>query len=260
MKLLHICLWCSLIPGVWALVACSAMEPVTPSPVFSPLVRGEQARVLQVGTAGLRTLTAVLAVSYTVGRQQGAFDMVVNYDATGALRFTALKETFFSTQILFDLLLRGDTYTLMVQEETGPQTHQGDVSRFAHDYPTFRTFFLVGEAFFLPGIDGLGQAPQLNDTGSRLRTRLRSGVQARWIAKPETLEITEACLTWQTDDGRIPLRLHYADYRPYGAYYLPHHIILRDRRAGFRAVSVVKQLDINLPLPDDVFRAPLPTS
>ena len=31
--------------------------------------------------------------------------------------------------------------------------------QFAQAYPTFRTFFLVGEAFFLPGFDGQGSLP-----------------------------------------------------------------------------------------------------
>jgi hypothetical protein len=177
------------------------------------------------------------------------------------MRFTALKETLLSAQILFDLLLHDDTYRLVVHEESSTPTYQGDIQRLAYEHPTFRTFFLVGEAFFLPGINALRKAPWLNNPGTRLRTHLRSGVQAQWQLRPETLEITSGCLPWQDAEGHtIPITIQYTNYRPYGVYYLPHHVILRDRRAGFHAISVVKQLDINVPLPPDVFRMVPPTS
>src|SRR6516164_6152291 len=81
----------------------------------------------------------------------------VNYAAPDSVRFTALKDMLLSTQVLFDLLFTGETYRLLVRDDKGEQSSQGTVTQFAQAYPTFRTFFLVGEAFFLPGFDGQGQ-------------------------------------------------------------------------------------------------------
>ena len=74
---------------------------------------------MQSRTTGMQTLSAVLAVSYTVGKHRGAFDMIVNYAAPDSMRFTALKDTLLSTQVLFDVLFTGETYRLLVREEQG---------------------------------------------------------------------------------------------------------------------------------------------
>ena len=203
---------------------------------------------MQSRTTGVQTLTATLAVSYAVDKQRGTFDMVVNYAAPGVFRFTAFKDTLLSTQILFVLLLTRETYHFYLHDDAGERTQHGMVQQFAHDYPTFRTFFVLGEAFFLPGFDSQGHPPGVNATGTRLTTRLRSGVSARWFAKAKTLEIPQACFRWQTEEGTVPLVLRYQDYRQVGAYYIPHHVTVLDRRVGFTAQSVVKDVEINVPL------------
>jgi len=201
----------------------------------------------------VQTLTAVLAVSYTVGKQSGTFDMIVNYAAPGSVRFTALKDMLLSTQVFFDLLFTEETYRLLMRDDKGEQFSQGIVTQFAQAHPTFRTFFLAGEAFFLPGFDGQGQPSRVNAAGTRLTTRLRSGVRARWLSRPDTLEITQACLTWQAEEETVPLRLHYADYHHVGAYYIPYRVTVRDQRLGFTAQSVVKSVEINAPLAPGAF-------
>ena len=112
---------------------------------------------------------------------------------------------------------------------------------------------MLGEAFFLPGFDAQGQPPRVNATGTRLTTRLRSGVSARWFARTETLEITQACFRWQTETETVPLALRYQEYRQVGAYYIPHRVTVRDRRLGFTAQSVVKEVEINVPLAPGAF-------
>jgi hypothetical protein len=169
------------------------------------------------------------------------------------VRFTALKDILLNTQVLFDVLFTGKNYRLLVHDDRGEHISQGAVTHFAQAHPTLRTFFLVGEAFFLPGFDGQGQPPRFNAAGTRLTTRLRSGVRARWLSRPDTLEITQACLTWQTGEGTIPLRLRYEDYRLVDAYYIPYRVTVRDRRLRFMAQSVVKSVEINTPLAPGVF-------
>jgi hypothetical protein len=239
------------------LLSCTALQHTPSSPSSLPLVQAlspaARAQVIQSRTTGLQTLTAVLAVSYTLGKQGGAFDMIVNYAASGSVRFTALKDMLLSTQVLFDVLFTGETYRLLIHDDRGARLSQGTVTQFVQAQPTFRTFFVVGEAFFLPGFDGQGQPPRFNAAGTRLTTRLRSGAKARWWSRPDTLEITQACLTWQTEEHTIPLRLHYADYRPVEAYYIPYRVTVRDPRLKFTAQSVVKSVEINAPLAPGVF-------
>jgi hypothetical protein len=212
-----------------------------------------RAQIIQARTTGLQTLTAVLAVSYTVHKHHGTFDMIVNYAVPGSVRFTALKDMLLSTQVLFDVLFTGETYRLLVHDDKGVQISQGTMTQFVQAYPTFRTFFLVGEAFFLPGFDGQGRLPQFNAAGTRLTTRLRSGVRARWLSRPDTLEITQACLTWQTEEEIVRLGLRYEDYHHVDAYYIPYRVTLRDRRLQFTAQSVVKSVEINAPLVPGAF-------
>ena len=239
------------------LMSCASLPPAplppSPFPTLGTLAPAAKAQVVQSRTTGVQTLTATLAVSYTVGKQRGTFDMVVNYAAPGALRFTAFKDTLLSAQILFDLLLTGETYHMYTHDDTGEQTHQGPVQQFAQAYPTFRTFFLLGEAFFLPGFDAQGQLPQFNAAGTQLTTRLRSGASAHWFAKAKTLEITQACFLWQTEEGTIPLGLRYQDYRRVGTYYMPYRVTVLDRRVRFTAQSVVKNIEINVPLAAGAF-------
>jgi len=248
--------WTAALVGL-CLMSCTALQHPSSSPSSFPLVgtlsAADRAQVIQSRTTGVQTLTAVLAVSYTVGKQRGTFDMIVNYAAPGSVRFTALKDMLLSTPVLFDLLFAGETYRLLVHDDKGEQLSQGTVTQFAQAYPTFRTFFLVGEAFFLPGFDGQGQPPRFNAAGTRLTTRLRSGVRARWLSRPDTLAITQACLTWHTEEETVPLRLRYEDYRHVEAYYIPYRVTLRDRRLGFTAQSVVKSVEINTLLAPGAF-------
>jgi hypothetical protein len=238
-------------------MSCTSLQSAPPSlspfPPLGTLSPATRAQVIQSRTTGLQTLTAVLAVSFTVGKQRGTFDMIVNYAAPGSVRFTALKDTLLSTQVLFDVLFTEETYRLLVRDDKGEQISQGTVTQFAQAYPTFRTFFLVGEAFFLPGFDGQGQPPRFNAAGTRLTTRLRSGIRARWFSRQDTLEITQACLTWQTEETTVPLKLRYEDYRHVEAFYIPYRVTLRDRRLGFTAQSVMKSVEINAPLAPGAF-------
>jgi hypothetical protein len=248
--------WVAALVGL-GLLSCTALQhPPSASSPFPPVEAvstASRARVMQSRTTGLQTLTAVLAVSYTVGKRRGTFDMIVNYAAPGAVRFTALKDMLLSTQVLFDVLFTGETYHVLVHDDQGVQISQGTVTQFAQAYPTFRAFLLVGEAFFLPGFDGQGQPPQFNAAGTRLTTRLRSGVRARWWSRPETLEITQACLTWQTEEENVRLKLRYEDYQHVDGYYIPYRVTLRDRRLQFTAQSVVKSVAINAPLAPGAF-------
>lgn len=251
-------LWRWMIVGLsLGLLACASVPPApaapSPLPLLGPLSTAARAQLLQARTSGVETLSAVLAVSYTLGPQRGTFDLVVNYAATPTLRFTALRDSLLQTQVLFDVLLTPTTYQLLAPEETGPQLHQGPVAEFGRAYPSFRTFFIVGEAFFFPGLAKTGTARAFNTAGTRLRTILPSGVHVAWQAHPDTLEITRGCFTWTPEEETVRVQVHYQDYRPVGATYLPHRVLIRDPRVQFTADSVVKLLSLNEPLAPGVF-------
>lgn len=234
------------------LLSCAAVPhtAVAPSPLptLGPLSTAERAAVLQARTTGLTTLTALLAVSYTVGPQRGTFAMVVNYATAQGLRFTAFRDSLLQTQVLFDILLTPTTYRLHTAEASGPQTQQGAVADFARAYPAWRTFLIVGEAFFLPGLAQAGTPRTVNRAGTRLRTHLPSGVQVAWRLRPETLEITQGCFTWPPVVDTARVLVHYQDYRPVGETYLPHRVSIRDPQQGFNAEAAVTMLTLNEPL------------
>src|SRR5215510_11719424 len=138
--------WMTALVGL-CLMSCTALHhpPLPPSsfPLVGTLSSTARAQVIQSRTTGVQTLAAVLAVSYTVGKHHGTFDMIVNYAAPGSVRFTALKDMLLSTQVLFDLLFTGETYRLLVRDDKGGQISQGTSAQLVQAYPPFRTFFLV---------------------------------------------------------------------------------------------------------------------
>lgn len=227
-----------------------------PLPSLGTLTQAQRLHAFQARATGLQTLTAVLAVSYTVEKRAGAFDIIVNYAAPDRLRFTALKEGLLHTQILFDLFLGRDTYALQMHDAQGVRVHQGDLAQFVQENPTLRTFFLVGAAFFLPGLTAPGTEPLSNASGTRVTTQLPNGVTARWCTQPDTLEVYRARLTWQSPTGVLPLSVQYQDYRSVATHVIPHRVLLRDRGVRFTAASVVKQIEVNIPLAPDTFTPP----
>lgn len=196
----------------------------------------------------VRTLTALIAVAYRFGERQGTFDLAVNYAAPGQLRFTALKDTLLQTQILFDLLLTGQEYRLYTQDNAAIQ--QGQVGDLIRENPTMRAFAMLGEAFFLPGWHALESAVQSHPGG--FRTHLPSGAMALWTVDPLTREISQGRLQWPTVSSA--LRIHYRSYRQVEGIALPEQVQIEERQVRFRADAVLKELDLNQPLPADIFR------
>jgi hypothetical protein len=239
------------------LTACTVLHPrvgsETPEPSHSSFPRTEQAQATQARASGLHTFAALLAVAYTLGPRQGTFDLAVNYTDTGAMRFTAFKATLLQTQVLFDLLLKGETFQLLVQDDTGTHTYQGAGEQLAQAHPPFRAFYFIGEAFLLPGFDSAGEAPRIGAGGWHWRTTLAHGGRACWTVMKETLTISAGRLRWQTAAGPVTLHLQYEDYRRVETYMIPHRVLLQDRRLRFTARSVIKQVEINVPMAPETF-------
>ncbi len=239
---------------VLSFTACASLPPTSPFPTVDTRSPIEQAYIIQARTTGLRTLAAVLTVALSRQDKQDAFEMIVNYDASGKMRFTAFKDLMLSTRPIFDLIFVGPRYRLTLHNEAGIHVRQGQVSQFVKDHPEFRVFFLVGEAFFLPGYDGSGNPPvPANAQGSQFITRLKSGLKAQWSAKPDTLEITKARLDGNRAAAPVSFLLSYSDYRKVETYYIPGHVKLIDPHLGLTTQAWVKQVEINTPLVQGVF-------
>jgi hypothetical protein len=243
-----------------ALTACVSLQSTSPFPSLGSLSFAEEVQVIQSRTTGLRTLAAVVTMSVSGKAALGTFDMVVNYDASGKMRFTALKDLLISTRPIFDLIFAGERYSLTLYENTNSHARQDTISRFVQDNPEFRAFLLLGEVFFLPGFDGHGNSPVFrNMTASQFTTQLRSGAKAQWFAKPETLEVTKARVTWKGEHGPVSFRLQYRDYRKIGAYYIPGRVTLKDLQLGIISQALLKQIEINMPLARGTFDISSPT-
>jgi hypothetical protein len=234
------------------LMACAAVRSPSPFPVLGRLSPAEKAQLLQARSTGIHTLAAVLTMSFTAAEQQRTFDMVVNYDAAGSMRFTAFKDVGLSTSPIFDLLFAGERYSLELQDATGRRIHQGEVTQFVRDQPAFSAFLVIGEAFFLPGFDGHGNPPVFTSTSARrFTTLLRSGATAQWFARPETLEITRARIA-----SPMSFDIRYSDYRRVEAYYLPGRVTLVAPRLKVTTQAWLKQVEVNMPLAPGIFDLP----
>lgn len=240
--------------GLCGLLVTACVPASRPAPA-SALEPGEAARVASLvrsRTTGVRTLAALLAMQFVGEGRQGTVELIVNYDASGTMRFSAFKNLVITTRPVFDLLFVGDMYRLALPDAEGGQPDRGPQAAFVRRHPRFRAFWIIGEGFFLPGFDASGRPPVLVDAATSVfTTRLRSGAVARWLVDPATLKITRA----QIENFGV----EYGDYRTIGAYTLPGRVTLNDQRTGFTTRTVLKQVEINLPLPSgafDVSRAP----
>jgi hypothetical protein len=241
------------------LTACASVPAPSPFPPLEAYSHAEKAQVMRARTTGLRTLAAVLTMAFSSGERQGTFEMIVNYDASGQMRFTAFKDLGLSTRPIFDLVFARQQYYLELHDEARKRRRQGHLSQFVQDNPEFRAFLIAGEAFFLPGFDGSGHLPVFTDAAaSRFTTRLKSGATAQWFARPDTLEITAARLQWNGGPEPVALRLEYSHYQQIEMYYIPGRVTLTDPQLGFTTQALVKQVDINVPLVEGTFDVPAP--
>src|SRR5918999_1614359 len=73
--------------AVWVvfslLTACASLPSSSSFPTLDPTEQNEKARIMQFRTTGLRTLAAILTVTFAGPERQGIFEMIVNYDASG---------------------------------------------------------------------------------------------------------------------------------------------------------------------------------
>jgi hypothetical protein len=236
------------------LTACASLPSTSLFPTLSASSQAEKAQIIRSRTTGLRTLTAVLMVAFSGRERQGTFEMVVNYNASGKMRFTAFKDLMLSSRPIFDLIFARERYILAIHDTAGARMRQGNVAQFVQDNPEFRAFLVVGEAFFLPGFDGFGKPPVFKNTAaSQFTTRLKSGFKAQWFAKPDTLEITKARLDGDGEQEPVSFLLEYSDYRRIEAYYIPGRVTLIDPHRGFITRTLIQQVEINMPLAEGIF-------
>jgi hypothetical protein len=239
---------------ILGLTTCTSSSPLSATAVVPNQQTSAKARRLQARVSGLRTLAAVLTVTFANPSRRDTFDMIVNYDAAGKTRYTAFKDLILSTRPIFDLVFIDGQYRLITHNAGHTHQYQGQIKQFTIQHPSMRIFALVGEAFFLPGYDAAGRPPMvLNAAGTRFSSRLKSGLKAVWFTRSNSLEIISAQLDGKIDSTPVSLQLTYRDYRNVAAYAVPAQVTLIDPYQRLTTQAWVKQIEINTPLAAGVF-------
>ena len=234
-----------------ALGAC-ATAPSPFEPARDPaLVAGEPAAVeaaLRARTARLRSLYAVVSLSYDAPDLQGSFDAAFRYVAPRSLRVTGFKDLIVTAKDLFDLELGPSRFVLVEQEDDRPRRVGGPAAALPREHPRYEAFYWAAEALFLPGACApdapVGVGP-VREGELQVTSELESGAQARWALSPGTLAVRAGTLT--LPDGRRVV-LEYADYRRVGELVLPFAVVYRDPAGRATITARVREVELNADL------------
>ena len=235
-----------------ALGGCLSSGPEPLGEPLSPASAAEIVSSLRARSAGLKALTAVVAMSYTSPERDGTFDAVVLYEAPRRLRLQAFKDLVVDSRDLFDIVLTPEGYHLRHGLDAEPLSAAGALETFPAAHPRFSGIYWAGEALFLPGaaqaaapVDVLGRLP----SGVRVETRLASGVRAQWDLDPVSLRPLRGIVF--APNRRI--QLEYRRYRGRGgALDFPEEVRFRD---GATTIEVqLRELDLAPELGPEVWR------
>jgi outer membrane lipoprotein-sorting protein len=206
-------------------------------------------------TDGVRSLYAVLSMSFESKEQSAVVEAVVHYAWPGRIRMTAFKDTLVSSRDVFDLVLTPQRYFMILEGEDGPERHSGPARELSQRLPGFRAFEVLREALFLPGLltgDDAGAIVR-SDTALHVRTLTPSGLDVRWQLDKKTLGVEQAQVAISQDF----ITVIYVDYREVDGRFFPETFELRDPGAGVWVRGVLQDLEINLEIPDEIFSAPM---
>jgi len=255
--------------AMFAVVASAAIGCRAPRPVdagFPTVDASSDAAVLAVVDARShppRTLYAELAMSIDSAEASGVFDAVCLYDVRGRMRFTAFRDAFVSVHDIFDLVLRGDQYELVLHaahDEGGsadavraPRRTSGSVADLDAEHPAFRLFTGLRERLFLPGYRSDDESAGVRRAGDAIfiDTHRENGPDIIWRLAPRTL----AVLSGEIDvgDGRTAASVLYLAYREQSGRFLPDRFELVDSASGVSVSGRVRWVEIDPELTDEDF-------
>jgi len=206
---------------------------------------------LQERTRGVRSLYAVLSMSFESKEQSAVVEAVVNYAQPGRIRMTAFKDTLVASRDVFDLVLTPQRYCMVLEGEGGPERHEGPARDLPQRLPGFRAFEVFREAMFLPGLLASHPRPRIvrSDTTLHARTLTPSGFEVRWQLDKKTLGVEKAQVAISGD----LITVIYLDYREVDGHFFPETFELRDPGAGVSVRGVLEDLELNLEISGEVF-------
>jgi hypothetical protein len=217
---------------------CAAPQAATFT-ALGPMTDEQVVARLRARAAAIRTMYAVLEITYDSAKMNGTFEAACNYVAPGKMRMTAFKDLVVTTEPIFDMLLTPERYVMEMRDPKGGETRKsaGPRSEFAAKNPEFALFAIVGEGMFLPGI-GAEHA-----TGNAVAARLPSGAVASWIVDRDTLRVGE---------GRVgAIHITYDEYREDAGAVVPGEVRVLDGPTKMRVR--VKELEANVPIDASIF-------
>ena len=164
---------------------------------------------------------------------------------------TAFKDALVTSRDVFDLVLTPERYLLVLEGEEGPERHHGPAQELTQQLPGFRSFEVLREAMFLPGLLASAPPPWVVRSGSHLQVRSRtpSGFEVRWQLDKRTLGVEKARVAISED----LITVSYVDYREVDGRFFPETFELRDPGAGVTVRGVLDELEVNVEIDDEVF-------
>jgi hypothetical protein len=222
-----------------------------------PVVKGDDdAAILSTlshRTAGVRSLYAVLSMSFETKEQSAVAQAVVYYRGPGFLRMIAFKDMLFSSRSLFDLVLTPERFSMLVKGGKDPERSEGRVEELPAIHPGFRSFQMLREAMFLPGLLPPGGTPSLTRDGEHVfvRSVTPSGQPIDWRLEEKTLGVERALVALSGSSD--VLTVDYDSYREMEGIFLPEAFILSDPGAGVKVTGLLEEVELNPDLDESVF-------
>jgi len=218
---------------------------------------------LRSRTDAVRSLQAVLSITYESSEFEGTFSAVCNYQAPRRMRITAFKDIVIGTRPIFDMLFTEKEYAIDVAEMKGTKAvHDlGKLKDFPAKHPRFASFYWAGEAIFLPGLlspDASVAFPYRsapNDATRRdpwretVKGKLPTGAEILWYLDTRRLEILWGYLTAEPATDSI---VSYSAYRADQGAFIPTRVILCDG-PKMTVTCKVEDLEVNIPLDPSIF-------
>ncbi len=200
-----------------------------------------------------RALYAELQMSFDSKAEAGVFDVVVVHESSGRLRMKAFRDGAFYSRDIFDLVLAGDRFEMILWKDEGPHKSTGSLDELSAVHPGFVTFALLRERFFLPG--SLGELAEervvRTKDGLSIESSGRSGVRVTWRLDPVTLGVQGADVR-AAGTGR-PSRIEFLSYREVEGRFLPERFELHDPDAGVLIEGRLKELELDFEIRDEDF-------
>ena len=243
-----------LIPWAFLLASCRAPERRWPFPAVEGASDEAVLSTLSHRTNGVRSLYAVLSMSFETRERSAVAQAVVHYKVPGFIRMTAFKDMLFSSESLFDLVLTPERFSMLLRGENGLERQEGQAADLARIHPGFRSFQMLREAMFLPGLLSEAGRKVVTCQGGQIfvHSVTPSGHPVEWALEERTLGVKRARVA--VPDSSDLITIDYESYRKVQGVFLPEAFTLADPGAGVRVIGILEEVELNPELEGGVFK------